>query len=116
AEPPSAKRQPKRIILRLRVNEFTSRDYSEYIDAIKAYLAFAGPPDVNQISFHITIDMEKDTPNPPTIQELLHKIYRYSLFYKLANLAYSQVKRIQNVIEEKNYLTRIRKYSNVLYP
>ncbi|OCK91818.1 uncharacterized protein K441DRAFT_573265, partial [Cenococcum geophilum 1.58] len=33
---------PKRIILRLRVNEFTGRDYSEYIDAIKAYLAFTG--------------------------------------------------------------------------
>ncbi|XTI93109.1 hypothetical protein V2W45_1429075, partial [Cenococcum geophilum] len=129
--PPSAERQPKRVILRLRVNEFTGRDYSEYIDAIKAYLAFAGrstddlefwkhhahiepfqAPEVNQISFHITMDMEKDTPNPPTIQELPHEIYRV----RRNKEGKFQVKRIQNVIEENNYLTRIRKYSDVLYP
>jgi hypothetical protein len=91
----SAECQPKRVILRLRVNEFTGRDYSEYIDAIKAHLAFAGrptddselrkhyahiepfqAPEVNQISFHIIMDMEKDLANPPNIQELPHEIYR----------------------------------------
>jgi hypothetical protein len=95
SNPPSAEHQPKRVILRLRVNEFTGRDYSEYTDAIKAYLAFAGRPtddselgkhyahiepfqgpEVNQISFHITMDMEEDSANPPNIQELPHEIYR----------------------------------------
>jgi hypothetical protein len=95
SNPPSAEHQPKRVILRLRVNEFTGRDYSEYTDAIKAYLAFAGrptddselgkhyahiepfqAPEVNQMSFHITMDMEEDTANPPNIQELPHEIYR----------------------------------------
>jgi hypothetical protein len=95
SNPSSAEHQPKRVILRLRVNEFTGRDPSEYTDAIKAYLAFAGrstdsmeirkhhahiepfqAPEVNQISFHITMDMEKDTANPPTVQELPHEIYR----------------------------------------
>jgi hypothetical protein len=95
SNPPSAEHQPKRVILRLRVNEFTGRDPSEYTDAIKAYLAFAGrptddsefrkhhshiqpfqAPEVNQISFHITMDMEQDTANPPNIQELPHEIYR----------------------------------------
>jgi len=95
SNPSSAEHQPKRVILRLRVNEFTGRDYSEYTDAIKAYLAFAGrptddselgkhyahiepfqAPEVNQMSFHITMDMEEDTANPPNIQELPHEIYR----------------------------------------
>ena len=40
--PPSAEHQLKRVILRLRVNEFSGRDYSEYIDAINVYLVFAG--------------------------------------------------------------------------
>jgi len=40
--PPSAEHQPKRVILRLWVNEFTGWDPSEHTDAIKAYLAFAG--------------------------------------------------------------------------
>lgn len=93
--PPSAEHQPKRVILRLRVNEFSGRDYSEYIDAINAYLVFAGrstdglefrkhhahiepfqSPEVNQTSFHITMDMEGDSANPPNIQELPHEIYR----------------------------------------
>jgi hypothetical protein len=42
SNPPSAEHQPKRVILRLRVNEFSGRDYSKYIDAINAYLVFAG--------------------------------------------------------------------------
>ena len=95
SNPPSAEHQPKRVILRLRVNEFSGRDYSEYIDAINAYLVFAGrstddlefrkhyahiepfqSPEVNQTSFHITMDMEGDSANPPNIQELPHEIYR----------------------------------------
>jgi hypothetical protein len=95
SNPPSAEHLPKRVILRLQVNEFTGRDPSEYNDAIKAYLAYAGrstddsefrkhhayiepfqAPEVNQISFHITMDMEKDSASPLNIQELPHEIYR----------------------------------------
>jgi hypothetical protein len=84
--PPSAKHQPKRVILRLRVNEFSGRDYSEYIDAINAYLVFIGrltnslefrkhhayiklfqSPEVNQTLFYITIDIEGDLANPLNI-------------------------------------------------
>jgi hypothetical protein len=37
----TSKSQSKRVILRLRVNQFEGYDTSEYDDAIKAYLAFA---------------------------------------------------------------------------
>jgi hypothetical protein len=36
--------QPKRVILRLRVNQFEGRDTSKYNNAIKVYLAFAKRP------------------------------------------------------------------------
>ena len=86
SNPPSAKHLLKRVILRLWVNEFTGRDPSKYTDAIKAYLAFIGrltdnlefrkhyayiepfrALEVNQISFYITIDIEKDLASPLNI-------------------------------------------------
>ena len=85
----------KRVILRLRVNEFGGRDPSEYSDAIKAYLAFANrptseleqnkhyahiepfqAPEVWQTSFHITLDMEKDMLVKPNFENLPHEVYR----------------------------------------
>jgi hypothetical protein len=88
-------RQPKRVILRLRVNEFEGCDPSEYNDAIKAYLAFAGRStnklkenkhyahiepfqalELQQTSFHITFDLEKDFLDDPNFQNLPHEIYR----------------------------------------
>lgn len=84
--------QPKRVILRLRANEFEGRDLnSEFGNAIKAYLAFAGRPtseheenkhyihiepphDIPNSSFHITLDLEKDRNS--SIRNLPHEIYR----------------------------------------
>ena len=42
SNPPSAKYQPKRVILRLQVNKFSGWDYSKYINAINIYLVFTG--------------------------------------------------------------------------
>ena len=89
------KSQPKRVILRLRVNQCEGRDTSEYDDAIKAYLTFAKrpsselaankhyahiepfqDPDIPQTSFHIILDMEKDMLEGSNLQNLPHEIYR----------------------------------------
>jgi hypothetical protein len=75
----TSKSQPKRVIPRLRMNQFEGRDTSGYDDAIKAYLTFAKrptselaankhyahmepfqDPEIPQTSFHIILDMEKD--------------------------------------------------------
>ncbi|KAJ9641103.1 hypothetical protein H2199_005771 [Coniosporium tulheliwenetii] len=126
----SHEREPKRVILRLRTNEFEGRDSSEYNDPIKAYLAFAGrstneleenkhyahiepfqAPELQQTVFHITLDIEKDSLDNPNFQTLPHEIYRVrrDIHGKF------QVKRIQNPLEEKNYITRMRKFTDSLY-
>ncbi len=91
----SLEHQPKRVILRLRVNDFGGRDSSEYNEAIEAYIAFAGhyvneleedkhyahiepyqAPELQQRSFHIILDIEKDLLDSPNVQKLPHEIYR----------------------------------------
>ena len=82
------------MILRLRAKEFEGHDLnSEFGNAIKAYLAFAGrltseheenkhyvhiepPHDIPNSSFHITLDLEKDLLRNPNFQNLPHEIYR----------------------------------------
>jgi hypothetical protein len=58
--------QPKRVILRLRVNQFEGRDSSEYDEAIKAYLTFAKRPTselaANKHYAHIEPFQESDRP------------------------------------------------------
>jgi hypothetical protein len=87
----TSKSQPKRVILRLRVNQFEGRDTSEYDDAIKAYLTFAKrptselaankhyahiepfqDPKIPQTSFHIVLDIEKDMLEGSNLQNLPH--------------------------------------------
>lgn len=86
---------PKRVLLRLRVSDFTGNSSSEYDEAIKAYLAFAqlpiteisGPrlcahiepfqnPELQQRSFHITLDMEPHQLSDPEFDKLPHELYR----------------------------------------
>lgn len=89
-------RKPKRVILRLRYNEFKNDD-SSYKDAIEVYLTSIGRK-VDEIeegrhavhvetrqdymegnpkaSFHVTLDMEKDKIREPDINELTHEIHR----------------------------------------
>jgi len=87
--------QPKRVILRLRVRDFEGGNSFEYIDAIKAYLAFAKrptseleenkhyvhiepfqDPELQQTTFHITLDINKDLLDQPNFQDLPHEVYR----------------------------------------
>ena len=88
--------QPKRVILRLRCNEFEDTVES-YNEAIQAYLSSAGKSfseyekhrhvahfdghqdyqDGNpRASFHITLDMEKDAIQEPELDKLPHEICR----------------------------------------
>ena len=93
--------RPKRVILRLRVNEFEGdgRSWEQHIDAIKAYLIWAGrtaseyegghetrqhfahvepfqAPELNQTTFHVVLDMEQHMLNEPDFDTLPHEIYR----------------------------------------
>lgn len=96
-----AKTQPKRVILRLRVNKFEGegRDWEQYIDAIKAYLTWAGRPtseyegcfetrrhyahvepfqasELKQTTFHVVLDMEQRMLDEANFDALPHEIYR----------------------------------------
>ena len=94
--------KPKRVILRLRVNEFDEDGHSweEHVDAIKAYLIWAGhlaseyegpfetskhfahvepfqPHDLPQpTSFHVILDMEQHSLKDPNLNGVPHEIYR----------------------------------------
>ncbi len=91
----TSEHQPKRVILRLQVRDFEGRNSFKYIDAIKAYLTFAKrptseleenkhyvhiepfqQPELQQTTFHITLDINKDLLDDPNIQVLRHEVYR----------------------------------------
>ncbi|KAL2751828.1 hypothetical protein ACRALDRAFT_1078288 [Sodiomyces alcalophilus JCM 7366] len=86
--------QPKRVILRLRYNDFEDDDNS-HMEAVKVYLAAAGrkADEYNRYvshveprqdymegdsraSFHVILDIEKDAIRKPDIDKLPHEIYR----------------------------------------
>lgn len=94
-------RQPKRVILRLQVNEFegNGRNWEQHVDAIKTYLVWAGrpmseyegeyemrkhfahvepfqAPELNQTTFHVVLDIEQHLLNEPNFDTLPHEIYR----------------------------------------
>lgn len=88
-------KHPKRVILRLRVNEFDGRNPTEFDRAIMAYLASAGrpvdeltqkihhshieplqPPEMKQRSFHIVPDIEKDMLSDPDFERVEHEVHR----------------------------------------
>lgn len=95
----TTKREPRRVILRLRVAEFETYEaeiYDEFIKAIKAYLRFANiapeeideqkhfphieplqAPELRQTSFHIILDMEKDqTVDLSTLPYMIYYVRR----------------------------------------
>jgi hypothetical protein len=91
----SSNGKPKRVVLRLKVGDFDSRPPSEFDNAIKAYLLYAGhptnqhemskhyahiepfqSPELQQTSFHIILDMEKGMVAEGGLQNLPHEIYR----------------------------------------
>ncbi|KAE8352570.1 hypothetical protein BDV28DRAFT_134968 [Aspergillus coremiiformis] len=88
-------KQPKRVILRLRVNEFENCAPTEFDRAIMAYLASAGrsvdelqqrihyshieplqPPELKQTSFHIVLDIEKGMLKDPDFEKIEHEVHR----------------------------------------
>jgi hypothetical protein len=98
---PAPEHPPKRVILRLRVNEFEGegRSWQEYVDAIRAYLTWAGrstseyegpyqtrkhfahvepfqEPEIKQTRFHVVLDMEQDMLKSPNLATVPHEIYR----------------------------------------
>ena len=91
----------KRVILRLRVNEFEGKGYSweDHVDAIQAYLRWAGlqlseveeesatkgyfahvepfqAPEVNQKTFHVIVDIQQQALDHVDFDDLLHEVYR----------------------------------------
>jgi|SRR5450432_272611 len=93
--------KPKRVILRLRVNEFEGegRRWEQHVDAIKAYLIWAGrqasecegpfkkrkhfahvepfqQPELKQTSFHVVLDMEQHLLESPNLNNVPHEVYR----------------------------------------
>jgi|SRR5271156_4798251 len=93
--------KPKRVILRLRVNEFEGegRSWEQHVDAIKAYLTWAGrptsecegpfetrkhfahvepfqQPELKQTAFHVILDMEQHLLNSPNLDDVPHEVYR----------------------------------------
>jgi len=90
----SLEHQSKRVILRLQVNNFGGHDFSEYNEAIKVYIAFAEhyinelkedkhyahiepyqALKLQQRSFHIILNIEKDLLDSLNVQKLPHEIY-----------------------------------------
>src|ERR1700728_1541217 len=88
--------QPKRVILRLWVNEFEGegRSWEQYVDAINAYLLSSGrpldeyergkhfahvepfqAPEVNQSKFHVVLDIEQQLLDKPNFDTVSHEIY-----------------------------------------
>jgi hypothetical protein len=88
--------KPKRVILRLRYNEFADDDAS-HTEAIAAYLTAIGREvdeceqgrhevhvqirqdymmGIPNASFHVTLDREKDAIQQPDMDELTHEFYR----------------------------------------
>lgn len=91
---------PKRIILRLRVDEFegAGRSWEQYCDAIAAYLDWAGRPKeefkvdnsgkhyahvepfqavgVPQTTFHVVLDMEQSLLSMPNLDDVPHEVYQ----------------------------------------
>ncbi len=96
-----ARETPKRVILRLRVNEFEGdgRNWEQYIDAINTYLIWAGrsiqeyegdyqtrrhfahvepfqAPELNQKTFHVILDIEQHSLRYANFDHIPHEIYR----------------------------------------
>ena len=88
-------KHPKRVILRLRVNEFEDCNPTEFDCAIMAYLASRGrpvdelrqrihhshieplqAPELKQRSFHIVLDIEKDMLRDPDLETVEHEVHR----------------------------------------
>jgi hypothetical protein len=98
---PAPEHSPKRVILRLRVNEFEGdgRSCEQHRDAIRAYPTWAGrptseyegpyqirehfahvepfqAPEIKQTTFYVILDVERYMLKDPNIATVPHEIYR----------------------------------------
>lgn len=94
-------KEPRRVILRLRVNEFEGEGcgWEQFVDAIETYLVWAGrpkkeyrgdyqtrthfahvepfqAPELNQTTFHVVLDVEQHSLAEVNFDLLPHEIYR----------------------------------------
>ncbi|KAE8147974.1 hypothetical protein BDV25DRAFT_159178 [Aspergillus avenaceus] len=124
-------RHPKRVILRLRVNEFDHCPPTEFDHAIRAYLASTGraadehqrrmhhshiepfqPREMGQRSFHIILDLEQDMLQDPNFERVEHEVHRVRRNRDGTFL----VNRISNPAEERNFVQKMRRFTDVFYP
>src|SRR6266487_6141151 len=93
----SSQQQPKRVILRLHVDEFEGegQSWQQHVDAITAYLAWAGrspseyeegkhfahvepfqAPELRQTTFHVVLDIDQHLVTEPNLNDIPHEVYR----------------------------------------
>ncbi|KAL5334670.1 hypothetical protein BJX70DRAFT_351118 [Aspergillus crustosus] len=128
-----AQLHPKRIILRLRVQDFESSHPSELNCAIIAYLHSAGrssdelaegklrshiepfqAPELKQKTFHIILDLDKNQLTNPDLGSVEHEVHRV----RRANDGSDSmtVSRIADPNEEKNFIRKIRHFTDAFFP
>ncbi|KAJ5477007.1 hypothetical protein N7539_007151 [Penicillium diatomitis] len=122
---------PKRVILRLRDNDFPDFIYSDIIDCVNLYLALDGRPeepveelvhkhhwhyqpanpDYPNQRFHVIIDVDKEEHTGPVRGEFSHELYR------VANIkGAKRIVLLKNKLELENFLRKMRQYTDTTYP
>lgn len=122
-------KQPKRVILQLRVDQFTDCLQGEFEDAIEKYLVVSGrsmseirlgrhfihiepfqSDDVPQKYFHIVLDLEQSQ-GPVAFCTLPHELFHIRWSGKGMQLL-----KTNNQLVAENMLRKIRFYTDELYP
>ncbi|KAB8278496.1 hypothetical protein BDV30DRAFT_203929 [Aspergillus minisclerotigenes] len=122
-------KQPKRVILQLRVDQFTDCLQDDFEDAIEKYLVASGrsmseirlgrhfihiepfqSDDVPQKYFHIVLDLEQSQ-GPVAFCTLPHE-----LFHIRRSGKGMQLLKTNNQLIAENMLRKIRFYTDELYP
>ncbi|KAB8253193.1 hypothetical protein F9C07_1855743 [Aspergillus flavus] len=122
-------KQPKRVILQLRVDQFTDCLQGDFEDAIEKYLVVSGrsmseirlgrhfihiepfqSDDVPQKYFHIVLDLEQSQ-GPVAFCTLPHE-----LFHIRRSGKGMQLLKTNNQLVAENMLRKIRFYTDELYP
>ncbi|KAJ0423533.1 hypothetical protein BJY00DRAFT_278677 [Aspergillus carlsbadensis] len=126
-------RSPKRIILRLRVQDFETSPPTDFNRAMIAYLESAGrsrdelsagkcrshiepfqDPELRQRSFHIVLDRDKDEFDNPDLEAVEHEVYRVRRAKDGSDAI--TIRRISNPLEEKNFIRKMRHFTDRFFP
>ncbi|KAL6716099.1 hypothetical protein ACLMJK_005665 [Lecanora helva] len=132
---PETVRRRRRIILRLRVNEFNgpSRIWAHHQEALQAYFKWAEleeferqegknnfwtvvqpiqDADVGQRSFHVIVDIHYGSPGDPSVKSIPHELYAV----RREPDGELRVHPYRNPLIAQNTLSKIRQFSDELYP